>query len=159
MDRPWKIFQGTSEKVGEDDRRIRSHDMNVDVESYKSLLIEVRKSVSTGKITLKDSGKTIKYFDTIIDSLPTLEKKSELINSKLRLLEEKKDHSVISSSEDLRRKLRDNRNVLDNYKLSLERLANELKEKKANLDTLVKESENCLLTATGNQYALKIAIE
>ena len=159
MNSPWKIFQGTSERVGEDDRRNLSRDMNVDVESYKSLLIEVQKAVSTGKITLKDSGKTIKYFDTIIDSLPTLEERSELINSKLRLLEQKKDHSVISSSEDLRRKLRDNRNVLDNYKLSLERLANELKEKKASLDTLVKESENCLLTATGNQYALKIAIE
>jgi hypothetical protein len=159
MNSPWKIFQGTSERMGEDDRRNLSHDVNVDVESYKSLLIEVQKAVSTGKITLKDSGKTIKYFDTIIDSLPTLEERSELINSKLRLLEQKKDHSVISSSEDLRRKLRDNRNVLDNYKLSLERLANELKEKKANLDTLVKESESCLLTATGNQYALKIAID
>jgi hypothetical protein len=159
MNRPWKIFQGTSERVGEDDRGNRSHDMNGDVESYKSLLIEVQKAVSTGKITLKDSGKTIKYFDTIIDSLPTLEERSELINSKLRLLEQKKDHSVITSSEDLRRKLRDNRNALDNYKLSLERLASELKEKKASLDTLVKESESCLLTTTGNQYVLKIAIE
>jgi hypothetical protein len=156
MDRPWKIFQG---RVGEADRGNQYHDMNDDVETYRSLLVEVQKAVSTGKITLKDSSKTIKYFDTIIDSLPTLEKRSELITSKLRALEQKKDHSVISSSEGLRRKLRDNRNALDNYKLSLERLANELKEKKANLDTLVKESESCLLTATGNQYTLKIAIE
>lgn len=159
MERPWKIFQGTSERVGEGDHGDRYHDMNVDVESYKSLLVEVQKAVSTGKITLKDSGKTIRYFDTIIDSLPTLQKRSELITSKLRVLEQKKDHSVMSASEDLRRKLRDNRNALDNYKLSLERLANELKEKKASLDTLVKESENCLLTSTGSHYALKIAIE
>jgi hypothetical protein len=158
MNSPWKIFQGTSESVGGDHGN-RSHDMNVDVESYRSLLVEVQKAVRTGKITLKDSGKTIKYFDTIIDSFPTLEKRSELITSKLRVLEQKKDHSVISSSEDLRRKLRDNRNALDNYKLSLERLGNELKEKKASLDTLVKESEGCLLTTTGNRYALKIAIE
>jgi hypothetical protein len=159
MDRPWKIFQGASERVGEDDHGNQYHDMNADVESYKSLLVEVRKAISTGKITLKDSGKTIKYFDMIIDSLPTLEKRSELITSKLRALEQKKDQSVLSYSEDLRRKLRDNRNVLDNYKLSLERLANELEEKKASLDTLVKESENCLLIATGNHYVLKIAIE
>jgi hypothetical protein len=159
MDRPWKIFQETSERVGADDRGNQSHHMNVDVESYKSLLIEVQKAISNGKITLKDSGKTIKYFDTIIDSLPTLKERSELINSKLRLLEQKKDHSVISSSEDLRRKLRDNRSALDNYKLSLERLANELKEKKASLHTLMKESEGCLLTTTGNQYTLKISIE
>jgi hypothetical protein len=159
LDRPWKIFQGTSEGVGEGDHRNPYHDTNIDVESYRSLLVEVQKAVSAGKITLKDSGKTIKYFDTIIDSLPTLQKRSELVNSKLRVLDQKKDHSVISSSEGLRRKLRDNRNALDNYKLSLERLANELKEKKASLDTLVKESESCLLTTTGNRYALKIAIE
>jgi hypothetical protein len=108
---------------------------------------------------LKDSGKTIKYFDLIIDSLPTLRKRSELITSKLGTLEQKKDHSVISVSEDLRRKLRDNRNVLDNHKLYLERLTSEIKEKKASLETLVNDSENCLLTATGKNYALKIAIE
>lgn len=159
MDTPWKIFQGISERGEEFHHGNQYHGINIDVESYKSLLIEVQKAVSTGKITLKDSGKTIKYFDMIIDLLPTLEKRSELITSKLRMLEQKKDHSVISTSEDLRRKLRDNRNVLDNYRLSLERLANELKEKKVSLDTLVKESENCLLTATGNQYALKVPIE
>ena len=131
----------------------------VHLDSYKSLLIEVQKAVSSGKITLKDSGKTIKYFDLIIDSLPTLRNRSELITSKLRTLEQKKDHSVISVSEDLRRKLRDNRNVLDNHKLYLERLTTENKEKKASLETLVKDSENCLLTATGKNYALKIAIE
>jgi hypothetical protein len=159
MDTPWKIFQGTSERGEEVDHGNRHHDRNADVDSYRSLIVEVQKAVSTGKITLKDSSKTIKYFDTIIDSLPTLEKRSELITSKLRELEQKKDHSVISSTEDLRRKLRDNGNALDNYKLYLERLANELKDKKASLDTLVKESENCLLTATGNHYALKIANE
>jgi hypothetical protein len=154
-----KYSYGISERGEEFHHGNQYHDINIDVESYKSLLIQVQKAVSTGKITLKDSGKTIKYFDMIIDLLPTLEKRSELITSKLRMLEQKKDHSVISTSEDLRRKLRDNRNVLDNYRLSLERLANELKEKKVSLDTLVKESENCLLTATGNQYALKVPIE
>jgi hypothetical protein len=41
----------------------------------------------------------------------------------------------------------------------LERLTSEIKEKKASLETLVNDSENCLLTATGKNYALKIAIE
>ena len=156
-DTPWKIFQGANEMREEVDHGNQYSEVHLD--SYKSLLIEVQKAVSSGKITLKDSGKTIKYFDLIIDSLPTLRKRSELITSKLRTLEQKKDHSVISVSEDLRRKLRDNRNVLDNHKLYLERLTTENKEKKASLETLVKDSENCLLTATGKNYALKIAIE
>ena len=156
-DTPWKIFQGANEMREEVDHGNQYSEVHLD--SYKSLLIEVQKAVSSGKITLKDSGKTIKYFDLIIDSLPTLRNRSELITSKLRTLEQKKDHSVISVSEDLRRKLRDNRNVLDNHKLYLERLTTENKEKKASLETLVKDSENCLLTATGKNYALKIAIE
>jgi hypothetical protein len=155
-DTPWKIFQGASERRDEVDHGNQYSEVHLD--SYKSLLIEVQKAVSSGKITLKDSGKTIKYFDLIIDSLPTLRKRSELVTSKLRTLEQKKDHSVISVSEDLRRKLRDNRNVLDNHKLYLERLTTENKEKKASLETLVKDSENCLLTATGKNYALKVAI-
>jgi hypothetical protein len=158
MDTPWKIFQGANERREEVDHGNQYSERNVHLESYKSLLIEVQKGVSSGKITLKDSGKTIKYFDLIIDSLPSLRKRSELITSKLRTLEQKKDHSVISISEDLRRKLRDNRNVLDNHILYLERLDIEIKEKKASLETLVKDSENCLLTATGKNYALKIAI-
>ena len=157
-DTPWKIFQGANEMREEVDHG-NQYSERVHLDSYKSLLIEVQKAVSSGKITLKDSGKTIKYFDLIIDSLPTLRNRSELITSKLRTLEQKKDHSVISVSEDLRRKLRDNRNVLDNHKLYLERLTTENKEKKASLETLVKDSENCLLTATGKNYALKIAIE
>jgi hypothetical protein len=156
-DTPWKIFQGANERREEVDRGNQYSEVHLD--SYKSLLIEVQKAVSSGKITLKDSGKTIKYFDLIIDSLPTLRKRSELITAKLRTLEQKKDHSVISVSEDLRRKLRDNRNVLDNHKLYLERLTIEIREKKASLETLVKDSENCLLTSTGKNYALKMAIE
>ena len=158
-DTPWKIFQGANERREEVDHGNQHSERNVHLDSYKSLLIEVQKAVSSGKITLKDSGKTIKYFDLIIDSLPTLRNRSELITSKLRTLEQKQDHSVISVSEDLRRKLRDNRNVLDNHKLYLERLTTEIREKKASLETLVKDSENCLLTSTGKNYALKIAVE
>ena len=99
------------------------------LDSYKSLLIEVQKAVSSGKITLKDSDKTLKYFELIIESLPGFKKRSEIITVKLHSLEQKKDHSIIASSEDLKKKLRDNRNALDNRQLYLEKLENEIKEK------------------------------
>ena len=122
-DTPWKIFQGASERSDEVDHGNQYSERECfSVDYYKSLLIEVQKAVSSGKITLKDSGKTIKYLNLIINSLPILRKRSELISSKLLTLEQIKDHSVISVSEDLNRKLRDNRNVLDNHKLYLERL-------------------------------------
>ena len=74
-----------------------------DLESYKSLLIEVQKSVSSGKITLKDSDKTLKYFQLIIESLPGFQKKSEMIAVKLHSLEQKKEsfnHSLFRGYEE-----------------------------------------------------------
>ena len=149
---PWKIFLPENEQ--EKDASLGSH--ITELESYKSLLIEVQKAVSSGKITLKDSDKTIKYFEMIIESIPGFQKKSEMIAVKLQSLEQKKDHSVISSSEDLRKKLRDNRNALDNHDLYLEKLNNEIKEKKVSLEGMLKDSEKCLFSATGKNYALKI---
>ena len=150
MATPWKIFQRANEQQS-------SH--NDELESYKSLLIEVQKSVSSGKITLKDSDKTLKYFQLIIESLPGFQKKSEMIAVKLHSLEQKKDHSIIASSEDMKKKLRDNRNALDNRQLYLEKLENEIKEKKTSLKGMLEDSEKCLYSATGKNYALKIPAE
>jgi hypothetical protein len=150
MATPWKIFQRANEQES-------SH--NDELESYKSLLIEAQKSVSSGKITLKDSDKTLKYFQLIIESLPGFQKKSEMIAVKLHSLEQKKDHSIIASSEDMKKKLRDNRNALDNRQLYLEKLENEIKEKKTSLKGMLEDSEKCLHSATGKNYALKIPAE
>ncbi|CAN5273947.1 hypothetical protein BH18THE2_BH18THE2_02400 [soil metagenome] len=147
MATPWKIFQRANELQS-------TH--NDELESYKSLLIEVQKSVSSGKITLKDSDKTLKYFELIIESLPGFQKKSEMIAVNLHSLEQKKDHSIIASSEDMKKKLKDNRNALDNRQLYLEKLENEIKEKKTSLKGMLEDSERCLYSATGKNYALKI---
>jgi hypothetical protein len=147
MTTPWKIFQLANEEQSSP---------NDEIESYKSLLIEVQKSVSSGKITLKDSDKTLKYFQLIIESLPGFQKKSEIIAVKLHSLEQKKDHSIIASSEDIKKKLRDNRNALDNRQLYLEKLENEIKEKKTSLKDLLEDSEKCLFSATGKNYSLNI---
>ncbi len=147
MASPWKIFQRPNEQQSS---------RNDDLESFKSLLIEVQKSVSSGKITLKDSDKTLKYFELIIESLPGFQKKSEMIAVKLHSLEQKKDHSIIASSEDMKKKLTDNRNALDNRQLYLEKLENEIKEKKTSLKGMLEDSEKCLYSVTGKNYALKI---
>jgi hypothetical protein len=157
MTTPWKIFQRANEqREGLDfQQQQQQSSHNDDLESYKSLLIEVQKAVRSGKITLKDSDKTLKYFELIIESLPGCQKKSEIIAVKLHSLEQKKDHSIIASSEDLKKKLGDNRNALDNRQLYLEKLENEIKEKKSSLRSMLEDSEKCLYSATGKNYALK----
>ena len=158
MTTPWKIFTGANQKKeGLDYQQQSSH--NDELESYKSLLIEVQKSVSSGKITLKDSDKTLKYFEMIIESLPGFQKKSEMIAVKLHSLEQKKDHSIIASSEDMKKKLGDNRNALDNRQLYLEKLENEIKEKKTSLKGMLEDSEKCIYSSTGKNYSLKIPAE
>ena len=57
-----------------------------------------------------------------------------MIAVKLQSLEQKKDHSIIASSEDMKMKLRDNRNALDTRQLYLENLENEIKEKKTEFE-------------------------
>jgi hypothetical protein len=156
MATPWKIFQRANEHEEESNYLQQQASHNEELESYKSLLIEVQKSVSSGKITLKDSDKTLKYLELIIESFPGFQKKSEMIAVKLHSLEQKKDHSIISSSEDMKKKLRDNRNALNNRQLYLEKLENEIKEKKTTQKSMLEDSEKCLYSATGKNYALKI---
>jgi hypothetical protein len=159
METPWKIFQPAYEQRDEASRGNLQSSHSDEQESYKSLLVEVQKAVTSGKITLKDSDKTIKYFELIIESFPGLQEKSEMIAVKLQSLEQKKDHSVIDSSEDMKKKLRDNKNALDNRQLYLEKLENEIKEKKTSLKGMLEDSEKCLHSATGKNYALKIPPE
>jgi hypothetical protein len=159
MTTPWKIFQRAMEQKEGLDYQQQQSSHNVDLESYKSLLIEVQKAVSSGKITLKDSDKTLKYFELIIESLPGFQKKSEMIAVKLHSLEQKKDHSILASSEDMKKRLGANRNALDNRQLYLEKLENEIKEKKTSLKGMLEGSEKCLHSATGKNYALKIPPE
>ena len=157
METPWKIFEQAKEHKNETDLGQYRDSQTGDLESYKSLLVEVHKAVSTGKITLKGSDKTIKHFEQIVESLPSLNKRSKLISDKLKSLEQKKDNSVISFSEDLRMKLRNNKVGLDNHRLYLEGLENEIKDKKNNLlQSMVGDCEECLLTVTGRKFVLEI---
>ena len=156
METPWKIFEQAKEQ--KTDLGQYREAQSGDLDSYKSLLVEVHKAVSTGKITLKGSDKAIKHFEQIVESLPSLNKRSKLISNKLKSLEQKKDHSVISLSQDLRAKLRDNKVGLDNHKLYLERLDNEIKEKKSDLlQSMVRDCEECLSTVTGRKFVLEIS--
>jgi DNA-binding protein YbaB len=154
MNSPWQIFERADGSM-EDTKPVQNGASQTGaLESYKSLIVEVQKAVATGRITLKDSQKTIKSFDLIIKSLPNLQRQSELIASKIESLEQRKDDSVIAQAETLRTKLRENKSSLDNHGLYLERLENEVTDKKNNLQQKVKDSERCLSDVTGRNYTL-----
>jgi hypothetical protein len=156
MDSPWKIFEQAHGSI-EDTKPVQNGASQTgELESYKSLIVEVRKAVATGKITLKDSQKTIKSFDLIFKSLPDLQRRSQLIANKLESLEQRKDDSVISQAERLKVKLKENKISLENHMLFLEKLENEITDKKNNLQRTVKDSERCLSEVTGRNYTLMV---
>jgi hypothetical protein len=156
MDSPWKIFEQAHGSI-EDTKPVQNGASQTGaLESYKSLIVEVRKAVATGKITLKDSQKTIKSFDLIIKSLPDLQRRSELIANKLESLEQRKDDSVIAQAEMLKIKLKENKTSLENHILYLEKLENEITDKKNNLQYTMKDSEHCLSEVTGRNYTLMV---
>jgi hypothetical protein len=154
MDSPWKIFKQAHGSIEETKPMQNGASQTAVLESYKSLIVEVRKAVAAGKITLKDSQKTIKSFDHIIESLPNLERRSELIANKLESLEQRKDDTVIAQAETLKIKLKENKTSLENHMLYLEKLENEIAEKKNNLQQNMKDSEHCLSVVTGRNYTL-----
>ncbi|MGI0037077.1 MAG: hypothetical protein ACRD99_01805, partial [Nitrososphaera sp.] len=57
-----------------------------DTSDYSALLLEVRKSVSSGKIQLKDSDKMIHYIDLIAQSLPDFQTRAMQLRQELGLL-------------------------------------------------------------------------
>ena len=156
MNSPWKIFEQAHGSI-EDTKPVQNGTSQAGpLEAYKSLIVEVRKAVATGKITLKDSQKTIKSFDLIIKSLPDLERRSEVLANKLDSLEQRKDDSVIAQAETLKIKLKENKTSLENHMLYLEKLENEITDKKNNLQRTVKDSERCLSETTGRYYTVMV---
>jgi hypothetical protein len=157
MNSPWQIFEQVHGSTEDTQPLQNGASQTGALESYKSLIVEVQKAVATGKVTLKDSQKTIKSFDLIFKSLPDLQRRSQLIASKLESLEQLKDDSVIAQAESLRAKLRENKTSLDNHMLYLEKLQNEVTDKKTNLQQKVKDSEGCLSQLTGINYTLTVS--
>ena len=160
IDEPWKIFESTKETKEErlQQQQLQQQQLQQqqqdNLESYRSLLIDVHKAVHTGKVTLKDADKVEKYFDLILNSLQDFKKRSQTTNSKLKSLEERKDYATLNLSEDLKKKSKDREVSIENHKIYLDRLQNEIKEKKSNLENMIRESEECLFKVTGKYYML-----
>jgi hypothetical protein len=77
--------------------------------------------------------------------------------NKLDSLEQRKDDSVIAQAETLKIKLKENKTSLENHMLYLEKLENEITDKKNNLQRTVKDSERCLSEVTGRNYTLTVS--
>jgi uncharacterized coiled-coil DUF342 family protein len=129
-----------------------------DIQPYRSLLIEIKKSLSTSKISLKDSDKTIRYVDIILDKLPEFEHTAKKRRQKLQglLSEQNNKHHPVNRAKDLRQKIeRCNEEIHQNLEL-VNKLRAETKEKNVEVDNLKKQCEDMLVRITGKDYALRL---
>ncbi len=70
-----------------------------DISPYSSLLIEIRKSIESGKIQLKDSDKILNYLDDILKSLPEFQSKVQALKAELDSLRQS-DSGLVSKSKE-----------------------------------------------------------
>jgi chromosome segregation ATPase len=134
---PWKIFEDVE-----------------GVSPYIKLLSEIRRSVQLYDITLKDSDKVIQYCDHILKSLPEFQKIAKERKLRLESLNKKKANSLIANSREIREKINNYNDSIQNNKRALERLTKEINEKNLELEELTKKAEELLMIISGRRFSI-----
>ncbi|MGI0047974.1 MAG: hypothetical protein ACREAW_00395 [Nitrososphaera sp.] len=135
-DEPWKMFYEN------------------DVSPYSSLLLEIRKSIDSGKIQLKDSDKILHYLDVILNSLPELQDRAKALKAETDSM-----HRIDSGPVDRARELEDrvtqHEEELAKSRQNLEQQKRQIAEKGSEVDALLKEAEGILADLAGQKYSLE----
>jgi chromosome segregation ATPase len=133
-DEPWKILSG-------------------DVSPYSSLLLEIRKSIGSGKIQLKDSDKVLQYIDTIEGSLPALQEKAGALKGEIDSLRDG-DSGTAFRARELEEKVAHHTESLAQGRQSAEQQRRQIADKNAEIQALMKEAGEVLSGLTGQKHSL-----
>jgi hypothetical protein len=121
---------------------------------YSSLLLEIRRSIDTGQIQLKDSDKVLQYLDTIIESLPDLQHKAQALKIEVDSFRQL-NIDIVYKFKGLEEKIVQNTEVLVRSRQDLEKQRRQAKDKKEEVDAILKEAGEILAELTGKNYSLK----
>jgi chromosome segregation ATPase len=125
-----------------------------DISPYSSLLNEIRKSIDSSKIQLKDSDKILNYLDTILRSLPDLQVKVQALKTQTDSLRQN-DSGLTDKAKDLEEKILQHEDELAKNRQSLEQQKRQIAEKNAEVGALLKETGEILADLTGQKYSLE----
>ncbi len=125
-----------------------------DTSAYSALLAEVRKSISTGKIQLKDSDRTIQYLDSITGSLPDFQLKARQLAAELSSLH-KQDISIFQRAGELKHRITERTEQLSRSRDSLELLMRQNEERKGEVGSLLGEASELLSAEAGKRFSLR----
>jgi DNA repair exonuclease SbcCD ATPase subunit len=124
-----------------------------DVSPYSSLLQEIRKSIISGQIQLKDSDKVLQYSDIILKSLSDLQRTAQTIQTEIDSFREV-NAEVVYKVKGLEHQIMQHSEGLARSRLELEQHMRHLKDKTQEVNTILNQAGEILAELTGRKYYL-----
>jgi hypothetical protein len=134
-DEPWKIIYEN------------------DVSPYSVLLLQIRKSIDSGKIQLKDSDKVLQYLDAIVESLPELQAKSQALKKEIDSLRQR-DIDLVYKVKELEQNAAQYRDSLTTTRQNLDYHRRQAQVKREEVDASLMEAGKMLADLTGGRYSI-----
>lgn len=123
------------------------------VSPYSSLLQEIRKSIISGQIQLKDSEKVLQYSDIILKSLSDLQRTAQTIQTEIDSFREV-NAEVVYKVKGLEHQITQHSEGLARSRLELEQQMRHLKDKTQEVNTILNQAGEILAELTGRKYYL-----
>ena len=121
---------------------------------YSSLLLEIRKSINNGQIQLKDSDKALQYIDTILETLPELQHNAQTIKTEIDSYRQL-NIEIVYKVEGLQQKIIEQTEELTSSRQDLEQQRRQAKDKKEEVDDILRRAGEILAQLTGQKYSLR----
>jgi DNA repair exonuclease SbcCD ATPase subunit len=123
------------------------------VSSYSSLLLEIRKSIVSGQIQLKDSDKVLQYTDIILESLPDLQQNAQKIKTEIDSFRGM-NVEVVYKVKDIEDRIIQLSEELERSKQELEQQMRQAKDKTQEVNAILGQASEVLAELTGRKYYL-----
>jgi chromosome segregation ATPase len=120
---------------------------------YSSLLREIRQSLVSGQIQLKDSEKAIHFANVIVESLPDLQHRAQTIRTEIDSFREL-NVEVVHKVRDLQYQIMQHREGLAQNRQELEQQRRQVKDKTEELNLILNQAGEILAGLTGRKYFL-----
>jgi DNA repair exonuclease SbcCD ATPase subunit len=123
------------------------------VTPYSSLLLEIRRSIDSGQIQLKDSDKALQYIDKILETLPDLQHKAQTIKTEIDSYGQL-DIETVYKAKGLEQKIVQYTEELASSRQDLDQQRRQAKDKTEEVNALLKRASEILAELTGHKYSL-----
>ncbi|HZD36780.1 MAG TPA: hypothetical protein VE130_16365, partial [Nitrososphaeraceae archaeon] len=155
---PWEIFLNPRSLTSESSstNMERSKEDHEDIESYRTLLIEIRGAVGKGTISLKDSEKVLTYLDKAIETFPKIESRGWEIQKKGFNIKKSQDSEAFDSIKSLDEQIRRAKNDIAEKKILIAEIQRAVQEKKNEIENLTEECNYLLTEILGQEKIISV---